>query len=160
MLGPERLADSLSYAGIAGLYDYGPPGSSLQANIMAEWRRHFIIEEHMLELDTTIMTPAPVFEASGHVARFADWMVKDLKTGDVLRADHLVKNVLKARLDGDQEARGAVIQPEVDAKDKKKKKNSKDKGKPTAVKLADEVVADYERILAQVSTLDFMIPIP
>ena len=114
----------------------------------------------MLELDTTIMTPAPVFEASGHVARFADWMVKDLKTGDVLRADHLVKNVLKARLDGDQEARGAVIQPEVDAKDKKKKKTSKDKGKPTAVKLADEVVADYERILAQVSTLDFMIPIP
>jgi len=32
------------------------------------------------------MTPAPVFETSGHVARFADWMVKDTKTGDVLRA--------------------------------------------------------------------------
>ena len=113
----------------------------------------------MLELDTTIMTPSPVFEASGHVARFADWMVKDVKTGDVLRADHLVKNVLKARLDGDQEARGAVIQPQVDEKDKKKKKkNGNNKGKPTAVKLADEVVADYERILAQVSTLDLNIP--
>jgi glycyl-tRNA synthetase len=137
------------YGGIAGLYDYGPPGSSLQANIIAEWRRHFIIEESMLELDTTIMTPSPVFEASGHVARFADWMVKDVKTGDVLRADHLVKNVLKARLDGDQQARGAVIQPQVDEKDKNKKKNGNNKGKPTAVKLADEVVADYERILAQ-----------
>lgn len=137
-------------SGIAGLYDYGPPGSSLQANIIAEWRRHFIIEEHMLELDTTIMTPAPVFETSGHVARFADWMVKDVKTGDVLRADHLVKNVLQARLDGDKEARGAAAQPVVDEKDKKKKK--KDKSKPTAVKLADEVVAEYERILAQVST--------
>ena len=56
----------------------------------------------MLELDTTIMTPAPVFETSGHVARFADWMVKDTKTGDVLRADHLVKGVLEARLAGDK----------------------------------------------------------
>ncbi|KIK10522.1 hypothetical protein PISMIDRAFT_20321, partial [Pisolithus microcarpus 441] len=80
------------YGGVAGLYDYGPPGSSLQANIIAEWRRHFIVEDHMLELDTTIITPASVFETSGHVARFADWMVKDEETGDVLRADHLVKN--------------------------------------------------------------------
>jgi len=79
----------------------------LQANIIDQWRKHFIVEEGMLELDTTIMTPAPVFETSGHVARFADWMVKDSKTGDVLRADHLVKNVLEARLVGNLEARGA-----------------------------------------------------
>ncbi|KAL5504931.1 GRS1 [Sanghuangporus vaninii] len=132
------------YGGIAGLYDYGPPGSALQANIIAEWRRHFIIEEHMLELDTTIMTPAPVFETSGHVARFADWMVKDTKTGDVLRADHLVKAVLEARLAGDKEARGLASQPVKDD-DKKKKK----KVKTTAVKLEDGVVAEYENILAQ-----------
>ncbi|KIK10520.1 hypothetical protein PISMIDRAFT_124304, partial [Pisolithus microcarpus 441] len=75
---------SLSFAQLThtGLYDYGPPGSSLQANIIAEWRRHFIVEDHMLELDTTIITPASVFETSGHVARFADWMVKDEVTGD------------------------------------------------------------------------------
>lgn len=99
----------------------------------------------MLELDTTIMTPAPVFETSGHVARFADWMVKDTKTGDVLRADHLVKNVLEARLAGDKEARGEAATPTVD--DKKKKKKA---AKTQAVKLADEVVAEYETILAQV----------
>ncbi|KAG9311243.1 glycyl-tRNA synthetase [Chiua virens] len=131
------------YGGVAGLYDYGPPGSSLQANIIAEWRRHFIIEDHMLELDTTIMTPAPVFETSGHVARFADWMVKDTKTGDVLRADHLVKNVLEARLVGDREARGLAGQPKED--DKKKKK----KVKSVAVQLADDKVKEYEQILAQ-----------
>lgn len=101
----------------------------------------------MLELDTTIMTPATVFETSGHVARFADWMVKDTKTGDVLRADHLVKNVLEARLAGDREARGLAAQP-VKEDDKKKKK--KKKGKDVAVQLADEQVKDYERILAQV----------
>ena len=118
-------ADVPKMSGVAGLYDYGPPGSSLQANIIAEWRRHFIVEEHMLELDTTIMTPASVFETSGHVARFADWMVKDVKTGDVLRADHLVKNVLQARLNGDKEARRAALQPKEDDKDAKKKKKDK-----------------------------------
>ncbi|KAH7921514.1 glycyl-tRNA synthetase [Leucogyrophana mollusca] len=132
------------YGGVAGLYDYGPPGSSLQANLFAEWRKHFIVEDHMLELDTTIMTPAPVFETSGHVARFADWMVKDIKTGDVLRADHLVKNVLEARLAGDKEARGLAAQPP-DDKDKKRKK----KIKTTAIQLADEKVKEYEVILAQ-----------
>jgi glycyl-tRNA synthetase len=130
--------------GVAGLYDYGPPGSSLQANIIAEWRRHFIVEDHMLEIDSTIMTPAPVFETSGHVARFADWMVKDSKTGDVLRADHLVKGVLEARLAGDKEARGLVAQPQQDEKKKKKAV------KTAAVQLPDDAAKEYEVILAQV----------
>ncbi|PIO67685.1 putative glycine--tRNA ligase [Teladorsagia circumcincta] len=30
--------------------------------------------------------------ASGHVDRFADWMVKDVKSGECFRADHLIKN--------------------------------------------------------------------
>ncbi|KAK2462824.1 hypothetical protein APHAL10511_005215 [Amanita phalloides] len=140
------------YGGVAGLYDYGPPGSSLQANIITEWRRHFIVQEHMLELDTTIITPAPVFETSGHVARFADWMVKDSKTGDVLRADHLVKNVLEARLAGDKEARGlaaaaaAAAQPQQQDDKKKKKKSTK----AVAARLPDETVQEYETILAQI----------
>jgi glycyl-tRNA synthetase len=134
--------------GVAGLYDYGPPGSSLQANIIAEWRKHFIIQENMLELDTTCITPAPVFETSGHVARFADWMVKDTKTGDVLRADHLVKNVLEARLAGDREARGAAAQPPKE-EDKKKRKKAV---KSAAVKLDDVVVKEYEVTLAMVSS--------
>lgn len=100
----------------------------------------------MLEIDSTIMTPAPVFETSGHVARFADWMVKDTKTGDVLRADHLVKGVLEARLAGDREARGLVIQTQKEDEKKKKKKVVK----TTAVQLADDAVKEYEVILAQV----------
>lgn len=53
--------------GVAGLYDYGPPGSALQANILDAWRKHYIIEEDMLELDTTIMTLSEVLKTSGHV---------------------------------------------------------------------------------------------
>ena len=100
----------------------------------------------MLELDTTVMTPASVFEASGHVARFADWMVKDTKTGEVLRADHLVKAVLEARVAGDKEARGL----NADIVDTEKDKRRKKKVKTIAIKLSDEVVSQYETILAQV----------
>jgi glycyl-tRNA synthetase len=106
----------------------------------------------MLEIDSTIMTPAPVFETSGHVARFADWMVKDTKTGDVLRADHLVKGVLEARLAGDKEARSLVAQPPKEDEKKKKKKAVK----ATAVQLPDDAVKKYEVILAQVRSPPFL----
>src|SRR6266702_792214 len=145
-----HLSIPSSLKGVAGLYDYGPPGSSLQANIIAEWRKHFIIEEHMLEIDSTIMTPAPVFETSGHVARFADWMVKDTKTGDVLRADHLVKSVLEARLTGDKEARGLAAQPPQKEDEKKKRKKGAVKNNAAAQQLPDDAVKVYEVILAQV----------
>ncbi|KAK3906340.1 hypothetical protein C8A05DRAFT_40837 [Staphylotrichum tortipilum] len=88
-----------------GLFDYGPPGCALQANIVDAWRKHFVLEENMLELDCTVVTPEPVLQTSGHVDKFADWMCKDpikgkpTASGDYLRADHLIENVLKARLD-------------------------------------------------------------
>ena len=31
--------------------------------------------------------------ASGHVARFADFMVKDMKSGECFRADHLIEGI-------------------------------------------------------------------
>lgn len=55
------------YGGVAGLFDYGPPGCALQANMLALWRQHFILEEGMLEVDTTILTPHDVLKTSGHV---------------------------------------------------------------------------------------------
>ena len=105
----------------------------------------------MLEVDTTVMTPATVFETSGHVARFADWMVKDTKTGEVLRADHLVKNVLEARLVGNLEARAPGEQPETSKAAAPTKKKREQKSVP--VKLTDEVVSRYETILAKVWVL-------
>jgi len=32
-----------------------------------------------------------IWRASGHVERFADYMVKDAKTGECFRADHLIE---------------------------------------------------------------------
>ena len=30
------------YGGVSGLYDFGPLGAALKANIESKWRRHFI----------------------------------------------------------------------------------------------------------------------
>ncbi|CAJ0928601.1 unnamed protein product, partial [Mesorhabditis belari] len=86
------------YGGVTGLYDFGPMGCALKANMINEWRKHFILEEGMLEVDCTSLTPEPVLKASGHVDRFADWMVKDVKTGECFRADHLIKNAAEKML--------------------------------------------------------------
>ncbi|VDK85287.1 unnamed protein product [Litomosoides sigmodontis] len=80
------------YGGVAGLYDFGPMGCAMKANMINLWRNHFILEENMLEVDCSVLTPEAVLKASGHVDRFSDWMVKDLKTGECFRADHLIKN--------------------------------------------------------------------
>ena len=50
--------------GVAGLYDYGPTGCALKNNIEAYWREHFILEENMLEISATCLTPEIVLKAS------------------------------------------------------------------------------------------------
>ncbi|KAL9060531.1 MAG: hypothetical protein Q9206_000975 [Seirophora lacunosa] len=138
------------YGGVSGLYDYGPPGCSLQANIIDTWRKHFVLEEDMLEVDCTMLTPHEVLKTSGHVDKFADWMCKDPKTGEIFRADHLVEEVLESRLKGDKEARGQKVEvdEEKDAKRKKKVKDTK------IVKLDDALVKDYEEVLAKIDNYD------
>ncbi|XP_062185422.1 glycine--tRNA ligase, mitochondrial 1-like [Phragmites australis] len=89
------------YGGVAGLYDYGPPGCAVKANVLAFWRQHFVLEEGMLEVDCPCVTPEVVLKASGHVEKFTDLMVKDEKTGNCYRADHLLKDFCKDKLERD-----------------------------------------------------------
>ncbi|KAF3932375.1 hypothetical protein ABW19_dt0202602 [Dactylella cylindrospora] len=147
------------YGGVSGLYDYGPPGCALQANIVDTWRKHFILEEDMLEVDCTMLTPHDVLKTSGHVDKFSDWMCKDPKTGEIFRADHLVEEVLEARLKGDKEARGleagaAVEETAKDIEGEDKKKRKKKVKEIKAVKLDDAVVQEYEEILAKIDNYD------
>lgn len=139
------------YGGVAGLYDYGPPGCALMGNIVDLWRKHFILEEDMLEVDCTALTPAEVLKTSGHVDKFADWMCKDPKNGDIFRADHFVEEVLEARLKGNKEARGLKVEEkEEDPKKKKRKAKTTE-----AVELDDATVQEYEEVLAKVWLLAF-----
>lgn len=115
----------------------------------------------MLEVDCTMLTPHDVLKTSGHVDKFADWMCKDPKTGEIFRADHLVEEVIEARLKGDKEARlgekkgaeGGVQETAKDVEENttKEKKRKKKVKNITAVKLPDELVKEYETVLAKVS---------
>ena len=43
------------YGGVAGLFDYGPPGCAIKANIQSYWKRHFVLEENMLEVSLCLL---------------------------------------------------------------------------------------------------------
>lgn len=48
--------------GVAGLYDFGPMGCALKSNILEQWKRFFVLEEQMLEIDCSMLTPERVLE--------------------------------------------------------------------------------------------------
>ncbi|ORY75091.1 putative glycine--tRNA ligase [Protomyces lactucae-debilis] len=136
------------YGSVSGLYDYGPAGCALQANIIDLWRKHFIINDSMLEVDTTCLTPAEVLKTSGHVDKFADWMTKDKTTGEIFRVDHLVEEVLEGRIRGHREATGVKVEA-VEESDEKKKRKKKVKS-IAAVKLDEATLEEYESCLAKI----------
>ncbi|CAM9565940.1 unnamed protein product [Ectocarpus sp. 12 AP-2014] len=82
------------HGGVSGLYDLGPPGCGLKGNIVSLWKQHFILAEGMLEMECTNLTPENVLQTSGHVDRFTDLMVKDTETGESLRADKLLEDII------------------------------------------------------------------
>ena len=84
------------YGGVSGLYDYGPPGCALKRELEEVWRKHFILEEDMLEISGTNLTPEIVLETSGHVEKFSDFMVRDAESDRCYRADkYLIENMEK-----------------------------------------------------------------
>ena len=49
----------------------------MMENVLSIWRNHFVNEEHMLMVSSSMLVPERVLEASGHKELFADFMVKD-----------------------------------------------------------------------------------
>ena len=46
------------------MYDYGPLGAALKSNVEALWRNHFVLEDDMLEVGCTCLTPEEVLKTS------------------------------------------------------------------------------------------------
>jgi len=57
-----------------------------------------VLEEDMLEICGTCLTPEIVLKTSGHVAKFEDLMVKDVKKGTHYRIDKLIESVIEKKL--------------------------------------------------------------
>ncbi len=81
------------YGGLSGTWDYGPLGIQLKRNLTNLWWKTFVEDrDDVYGIDATILMNPKVWEASGHVAGFADPLVEDPKTGKRYRADHLLED--------------------------------------------------------------------
>uniref|UniRef100_A0A7S2WQ73 glycine--tRNA ligase n=1 Tax=Mucochytrium quahogii TaxID=96639 RepID=A0A7S2WQ73_9STRA len=83
------------HGGTSGFFDFGPVGCALKDNILQVWKRHFVYQERMLQVEATCLTMSAVLETSGHVERFVDLMCKDPETGFCYRADKLLEDHLE-----------------------------------------------------------------
>lgn len=83
------------YGGAGGFVAYGPLGTRLKQNIENKLREIFVKQVGILEMESSIITPGKVFEASGHVANFKEPMVECNKCNKRFRADHLLEEYAK-----------------------------------------------------------------
>jgi len=90
------------YGGVAGFYDLGPYGVMLKRNIINKWREMFVQkhQHYVVEVETPIIGPSKIYEASGHVENFTDPIVECLKCGRKFRADHLIEDKLGINVEG------------------------------------------------------------
>lgn len=81
------------YGGLANTYDYGPMGVELMRNIKNAWWDFFVTKRpNILGLDSNVLMSAKVWEASGHVANFADTLIDCKECQYRTRADHLIED--------------------------------------------------------------------
>ena len=81
------------YGGLAGTWDYGPLGVTLKNNVRKIWWKRFVDDrDDMYGIDAAILMNQRTWEATGHVASFADPLVEDVKTKKRFRADHLLED--------------------------------------------------------------------
>ena len=85
------FAGSEIYGGLANTWDYGPLGTRLKNNVKDAWRKKFIQERrNSFEVDADILMNPRVWEASGHVASFADPLLDCKECKMRFRADNLI----------------------------------------------------------------------
>ena len=83
------------YGGAGGFVAYGPLGTRLKQNIENKIRELFVKQTGILEMESSLITPGKVFEASGHVDHFKEPMVECVKCNKRFRADHLLEEFAK-----------------------------------------------------------------
>ena len=78
------------YGGTRSAWDYGPLGVELKENIKRQWWRTVVgSREDVVGLDSSVILPRKVWEASGHVREFVDPLIECTSCHKRFRADHL-----------------------------------------------------------------------
>jgi glycyl-tRNA synthetase len=83
------------YGGASGFFTYGLLGAKLKQNIENKLRQLFVNKLGVLEIESPIITPSTVFEASGHVNHFKEPMIECQKCKKNFRADELLRQFAK-----------------------------------------------------------------
>lgn len=78
------------YGGSRSAWDYGPLGVELKENIKRQWWHSMVSSrDDVVGLDSSIILPKKVWEASGHVEAFVDPLIECTSCHKRFRADHL-----------------------------------------------------------------------
>ena len=82
------------YGGFAGTWDFGPLGVLLKRNITKEWWNYWVdTRDNFYGVDAAIIMNPRTWEASGHVATFADPLVECKECHGRFRADKIADNI-------------------------------------------------------------------
>ena len=80
------------YGGSRSAWDYGPLGTALKENIKRQWWRTMVQRrEDVVGIDSSVILPKQVWEASGHVEVFSDPLVECTQCHKRYREDHLIE---------------------------------------------------------------------
>ncbi|QWF77301.1 glycine--tRNA ligase [Amycolatopsis sp. CA-230715] len=80
------------YGGTRSAWDYGPLGVELKENIKRQWWKTMVQgRDDVVGLDSSVILPRQVWEASGHVNVFNDPLVECLSCHRRFRADQLAE---------------------------------------------------------------------
>jgi len=102
------------YGGLSNSWDYGPLGAELKNNIKNLWWDRFVHRrDDVIGLDAALIMNPRVWEASGHLKEFKDYLIECKKCHERFRVDELLKKgswqqeyeFLETLSAGDQEKR-------------------------------------------------------
>ncbi len=80
------------YGGTRSAWDYGPLGVELKENVKRQWWNRVVrSRDDVVGLDSSVILPRQVWEASGHVQAFTDPLIECLSCHKRLREDQLVE---------------------------------------------------------------------
>ena len=93
---PTNLHDNV----LSGFQNYGPVGLKIKLNIINAWRKIFIENDNIFEIDAPVILNESVLERSGHIKKFNDLGIifYDKETNNVLqikRADHFIEDKIQ-----------------------------------------------------------------
>jgi glycyl-tRNA synthetase len=79
------------YGGTSGFFTFGPLGSSLKRRLEEKFRKFYLQPLAIVEIETSVIMPRAVLEASGHVENFKEPTAECVQCKRKFRADHMLQ---------------------------------------------------------------------